>query len=32
MADMFFWLFPMVALTEQCIMCMDRFFPKKSMR
>ena len=30
MADMFFWMFPMMALSEQCLMLMDRIFPKKN--
>ena len=30
MPDMFFWLFPMMALSEQCLMLMDRIFPKKN--
>ena len=29
-ADMFFWMFPMMALSEQCLMLMDRIFPKKN--
>ena len=30
MADMFFWMFPMMALSEQCLMLLDRIFPKKN--